>query len=179
VSTAKPVHRWLSFSSTAAAASSACRAPDCPIGAYTFQSNTRYNVVSQDFFTKDPGCGCIDPNKDTKLINGAAFPGCGSRPVGLLVAELQRLPLGAVGERAAQPAPPRPLRLRAPGEASVRVEMFNAFNPRDLADSIRRQPRADVDGRFHRAADRRFGFINVVNGTGGARTGRGVIRLEW
>src|SRR5262249_46967030 len=42
------------------------------IGAYTFQNGTRYNVTGQSLFKIDPGCHCIDPNRDTPVLNPAA-----------------------------------------------------------------------------------------------------------
>jgi hypothetical protein len=149
------------------------------IGAYTFQSNTRYNVVSHDFFTKDPGCNCIDPNKDTQLINKAAFQDVtqgqwGSsaptysdyrwvRSVNEQLSVGRSFPIGADRRT----------------KLSVRVEMFNAFNrvtlPTPSAGNPAQTSTFDSTGRQTGG----FGFINVVNGTGGARNGQGVVRFEW
>jgi hypothetical protein len=149
------------------------------IASYTFQNNTRYNVVNHSFFTKDPGCHCIDPNKDTALLDPAAF---------------QDVPQGEWGFSAPYYSDYRWVRSVNEqmsmgrtftfGETRrvrlyVRVEMFNAFNrvtlPTPSSGNPGQTPTYDSTGRQTGG----FGFINVVNGLNGARNGQGVVRLEF
>jgi hypothetical protein len=148
------------------------------MASYTFQG-TRFNLVpSQNLFIKDPGCHCIDPNVNTQLLNPAAW---------------QDVPQGQWGVSAPTYANYRWVR-SANEQLSVgrtfpikenrikfevRMELFNAFNrvtlPTPTASNPNQTPTFDSTGRQTAG----FGFINVINGLNGSRTGQLVARLQW
>jgi hypothetical protein len=146
------------------------------IGAYNFQS-TRFNVTGQPFFKLDPGCHCIDPNRDTQVLNPAA---------------LQDVPQGQWGFSAPtytnyrwvrganeQLSMGRTFPIKERVKFEVRVEFFNAFNrvtlPAPTSNKPNQTPTFDNTGRQTGG----FGFINVVSGLNGARTGQLVARLQF
>jgi len=147
---------------------------------YTFMPATRRNrVEGQELFVKDPGCHCIDPNKDTALLNRNTW---------------QELPQGEWGVSAPYYSDMRWVR-DADEQLSlgrtfyfsesrrvrltVRVEFFNVFNrvtlPAPSSGNPDQTPTFDSQGRQTGG----YGFINTVNGIGGARNGQGVIRFEF
>ena len=150
------------------------------IGNYTFMSNTRMNrVPGQWIFTKDPSCNCIDPNKDTEILNRAMWQDVGQGQWGYSAPYYsdyrwvrqvnEDLNLGRTfpfGEND---------RVRL----TVRVEFFNAFNrvtlPAPTSGNPTQTTTYDSQGRVTAG----FGFINTINGIGGARNGQGVIRIEF
>jgi hypothetical protein len=145
---------------------------------YTFQ-NTRMNRVDgQNPFKVDPGCHCIDPNRDVQVLNPAAW---------------QDVPQGQWGVSAPTYADYRWVRganeqlsmgrsfpfKENRARFEVRVEMFNAFNrvtlPAPTATNPGATPTFDSAGRQTGG----YGFINVVNGLDGARTGQLVMRIQF
>jgi hypothetical protein len=147
------------------------------MSAYTFQ-NTRFDrVAGQPVLLFDPGCHCIDPNRDVKILNTAAW---------------QDLPAGQWGVSAPSYSDYRwvrsaneqfsvgrifPIRERLRFE--VRAEFFNAFNritlPMPTSNNPGQTPTFDGNGRQNGG----FGFINVINGLDGARTGQLVARIQF
>jgi hypothetical protein len=149
------------------------------IGSYTFQSNTRYNVVSHDFFTKDPGCHCIDPNKDTAMLNPAAFQDIAQGEWGYSSPTYSDYRwVRSVNEQMSMG------RSFSFGESRrtrlyVRIEMFNAFNRVTLPSPSSGNPGQTPTYNSTGQQTGGFGFINVVNGLSGARNGQGVVRFEF
>jgi len=147
------------------------------MNAYTFQ-NTRFNVTGQPFFKLDPGCHCIDPNRDTQILNPAAFQDVAQGQWGFSAPSYadyrwvrsanEQLSLG------------RTFRLtESRWKFEVRMELFNAFNritlPTPTSSNPNQTPTFDNTGRQTGG----FGFINVINGLGGNRTGQLVGRITF
>ncbi|HSW51438.1 MAG TPA: TonB-dependent receptor, partial [Bryobacteraceae bacterium] len=96
------------------------------------QSGTRFNRVEGGsvFMTKDPNCGCIDPNADTVLLNKDAWQDPAAGQWGYSASTYgdyrwqriatEQLSLG------------RSFRLREGVSLQVRAEFFNAFNRLNL-----------------------------------------------
>jgi len=147
------------------------------MGAYTFQ-NTRYNVSGQPYFKLDPGCHCIDPNKDTQVLNPAAWTDVSQGQWGFTAPTYSnyRWVRGANEQLSLGRAFPfKENRVRF----EVRVEMFNAFNrvtlPAPTSTNPTQTPTFDNTGRQTGG----FGFINTVTGINGARTGQLVARIQF
>jgi hypothetical protein len=140
--------------------------------------NTRFNrLEGQSVFTVDPGCHCIDPNKNTQILNPGAW---------------QDVPAGQWGVSAPTYADYRWVRqadeqisvgrvfpIKERVNFSFRIEMFNAFNrvtlPAPTATNPGQTPTFDSQGRQTGG----FGFINTINGINGARTGQLVARIQF
>jgi hypothetical protein len=146
------------------------------IGAYNFQS-TRFNVTGQPFFKLDPGCHCIDPNRDTQVLNPAAFQDVPQGQWGFSAPSYSNYRWVRGANEQLSVGRTFPIKERAKFE--VRMELFNAFNritlPAPTSNNPNQTPTFDNTGRQTGG----FGFINVVNGLNGARTGQLVARLQF
>jgi hypothetical protein len=148
------------------------------IGAYTFQSGTRYNTTGQSFFKLDPGCHCIDPNRDTQVLNPAAWVDASQGQWGFSAPYYSNYRwVRSANEQLSVGRVFRITENRVKFE--VRMEMFNAFNrvtlPAPTASNPSQTPTFDSTGRQTGG----FGFINVINGLNGARTGQLVARIQF
>ena len=149
------------------------------IANYTFQSNTRYNVASgQPFFTKDPGSK-IDPNKDTQLLNPAAWQDVTQGQWGFSAPFYSDYRWVRSVDEQLSLGREFPFGAERRTKLSIRFEFFNAFNRVTLSTpssgTPTQTPTYDSQGRQTGG----FGFINTINGLGGARNGQVVIRLEF
>ena len=149
------------------------------IGAYTFQSSTRYNVVSHSFFTKDPGCHCIDPNKDTALINPAAFQEIAQGEWGYAAPYYNDYRWVRSANEQISLSRAFPFGENTKARLYLRIEMFNAFNRVTLPAPSSGNPAQTPTYNSLGQQTGGFGFINVVNGLSGARSGQGVLRFEF
>ncbi|HWB85502.1 MAG TPA: TonB-dependent receptor [Bryobacteraceae bacterium] len=141
-----------------------------------FRGTFANRVAGQPLYTKDPNCGCIDPNKDFAL-NPAAWsdPAPGQWGTSAPYYSDYRAPrrpseslsLGRVfhlGERVSM---------------EVRAEFINAFNRVYLpaptsTNALATQSRNPTTG----APTAGFGYINA-NSIGGQRTGQLLARFQW
>jgi hypothetical protein len=148
------------------------------MNAYQFQGTRMNRVEGVNPFLFDSGCHCIDPNRDTQILNPAAW---------------QDVPQGQWGYSAPTYSDYRWVRganeqlsmgrsfpfKENRARFEVRVEMFNAFNrvtlPAPSSGNPGQTPTFDSQGRQTGG----FGFINVIDGLGGARTGQLVARIQW
>ncbi len=147
------------------------------LAAYTFQ-NTRFNVVpGQPFFNLDPGCHCIDPNRDTQVLNPAAFQDVTQGQWGFSAPSYSNYRW--VRDANEQLSVGRSFPIKERLRFEVRVDLFNAFNrvtlPAPTSGNPNQTPTFDNTGRQTGG----FGFINVVNGLNGARTGQLVARIQF
>jgi len=147
---------------------------------YTFMSNTRMNrVPGQTIWVKDPGCHCIDPNKDTALLNKAAWQDVTQGQWGFSAPTYsdyrwqrmanEQMSLGRTFYIGAE----RRVKL------TTRIEMFNAFNRITLPAPTSGNPAANTTYNSLGQVTGGYGFINTLSGVGGARNGQGVVRLEF
>jgi hypothetical protein len=147
------------------------------MNAYTFMGTRQNRNNSVNPFNFDPGCHCIDPNRDTQILNPATW---------------QDVPQGQWGFSAPTYADYRwvrtaneqmslgrifPIKERLRFE--VRAEFFNAFNritlPQPTSGNPAQTRTFDSTGRQTGG----YGFINVINGLNGARTGQLVARIQF
>ena len=146
------------------------------MAAYSFQ-NTRFNVTGQPFFNLDPGCHCIDPNRDTQVLNPAAFQDVPQGQWGFSAPSYSNYRWVRSANEQLSVGRTFPIRERVRFE--VRMELFNAFNrvtlPAPTSTNPNQTPTFDNTGRQTGG----FGFINVVNGLNGARTGQLVARIQF
>ncbi len=148
------------------------------MAAYTFQ-NTRFNRVDgQSPFKLDPGCHCIDPNRDTQVLNPAAWQDVGQGQWGFSAPTYADYRwVRSANEQLSMGRTFRITENRVKFE--VRAEMFNAFNrvtlPTPTSTNPNQTPTFDNTGRQTGG----FGFINVINGLNGARTGQLVGRITF
>ena len=148
------------------------------LGTYVFQ-NTRYNrVAGQPLFNLDPGCHCIDPNRDVKILNPAAWQDVGQGQWGFSAptySDYRWVRTANEQMSVGRTFPIMENRLRF----EVRMELFNAFNrvtlPAPTATNPNQTPTFDNTGRQTGG----YGFINVINGLNGSRTGQLVARIQW
>jgi len=147
------------------------------MAAYTFQ-NTRFNTTGKPLFNFDPGCHCIDPNRDTQVLSPAAWQDAAQGQWGFSAPYYSnyRWVRGANEQLSlGRSFPIKENRLRF----DVRMELFTAFNrlslPMPTATNPNQTPTFDRTGRQTGG----FGFINVINGLGGARTGQLVARIQF
>lgn len=146
------------------------------LGTYTLQGGTRMNrVEGQPLFMKDPGCNCIDPNKDF-VLNPAAWAD---------------VPAGQWGSSAAYYNDYRWQRrvtedlnvgrsfpIREKMKFQIRLEVFNAFNRLFLGGPSSGNPLQTPVYNSQGVPTSGFGYINA-NNIAGQRNGQLVARFEW
>ena len=148
------------------------------MGNYTFQ-NTRQNAVSgQPYFKLDPGCHCIDPNRDTQVLNPAAWQDVPQGQWGVSAPTYSNYRWVNGANEQLSVGRTFPIRENR-AKFEVRMELFNAFNritlPAPTSTNPAQTPTFDSTGRQTGG----FGFINAINGLNGSRTGQLVMRLQF
>jgi len=150
------------------------------IGSYTFMSNTRMNRVNGQWtFTKDPSCHCIDPNKDTALLNPAMWQDVSQGQWGFSAPSYNDYRWVRSANEQLSVGRTFFLDQERRVKLSIRVEMFNAFNRLTLPAPSSGNPFVATTYDSLGRVTSGFGFINTINGIDGARNGQGVIRFEF
>jgi hypothetical protein len=145
------------------------------LGSYTLQGSTRMNrVAGQPLFTKDPNCGCIDPNKDL-VLNPAAWSDAPAGQWGYSSAfyndyrwqrqASENLNMG------------RRFQVREKMYLEIRAEFFNAFNRLGLTAPSSGNP-TQTTTFSNGVPTGGYGYINA-NGIAGQRNGQLVARFQF
>jgi hypothetical protein len=146
------------------------------LGTFTLQGGTRMNrVAGQPVFLKDPGCNCIDPNKDF-VLNPAAWADVPAGQWGFAAPyyndyrwqrqAMENLNIG------------RTFPIREKMKFQIRLEVFNAFNRLFLGGPSSGNPAQTPVYNAQGVPTSGFGYINA-NNIGGQRNGQLVARFEW
>jgi hypothetical protein len=150
------------------------------IGSYTFMSNTRMNRVNgQPIFTKDPSCHCIDPNKDTALLNPAMWQDVQAGQWGFSAPSYNDYRWVRTANEQLSVGRTFFLDRERRVKLSIRMEMFNAFNRLTLPAPTSGNPLAATTYDSLGRVTSGYGFINTISGINGARNGQGVVRFEF
>lgn len=150
------------------------------IANYTGMSNTRMNRVNDQWMFKlDPSCHCIDPNRDTELLNRAMWQDVGQGQWGFSAPTYSDYRWVRQGNEQMSLGRQFFFNEARRLKLTVRMEVFNAFNRVTLPTPTSGDPTATTTYNSAGAVASGFGFINVINGLGGARSGQGVVRFEF
>jgi hypothetical protein len=147
------------------------------MNAYTFQGTRMNRVSGQNVFNVDPGCHCIDPNKQTQVLNPAAWQDVAQGQWGFSAPSYADYRWVRQADEQISIGRIFPIRERLRFE--VRMETFNTFNrvtlPAPTSANPGQSPTFDSLGRQTGG----FGFINTLSGINGARTGQLVARIQF
>jgi len=153
------------------------------LGNYIFQ-NTRYNRVNGVSPIRiDPGCHCIDPNKDTALLDPAAWSDPAQGQWGFSSPTYSDYRW--VRSANEQMTIGRTFPLQKDGKLAFefRIEMFNAFNrvtlPAPTSGNPTQAPTFSTATATLGMQNGGYGFINTLTGINGARTGQMVGRITF